>query len=345
MTVRIPDLWVGPEHIQQRVFGRDFIGSRGIRRVQAVAHLLHCAAWARAAAMAETGAELTVRIRAELASLTRTGTIFADDEPGAITLFRTLSRRDPKFWDEVARVAADLTPLSAVRLRAAFLFAVQSDTHRLRLMRILPEFIVLETPRLERMTLSNQIEGLQRPAVRSARHDLVGTAAPTSPITAGRALSNYAIAKTHEGKDESELPRKLSSIDTRLHAEREGMQPAEAHRLTTDGLVVVLHIPRLAIFDNLVLFHIPSQGVRTQNGRQLLRRLGAIPFMAKGTPGWFRVPVSELDFLNYLAMRRPDSAHGSDDWLNHEIALTPPAFDNPYPAEFTRVYDRVEYIG
>jgi hypothetical protein len=345
MTIMIPDLWVGPEHIQQRVFGRDFIGPRGTHRARSVAQLLHCAVWARAAALAPSGVELTVQVRAGLALLTRTGTNYSDAESGASALFITLSRRDPTFWADVARHAAELTPLSAVRLRVAFLFAVQSDTHRLRLMRILPEFIALETPQLERMTLSNQIEGLQRPAVRSARHDLVGTAAPTSPTTAGRALSNYAIAKTHEGKYESELPRKLSSMETRQHAEREGIRATEVYRLVTDGLVVVLHIPRLESFDNIVLFHIPSQGVRTQTGRQLLRRLGAIPFMPRGTPGWFRVPAAELDFLNYTAMRRPESAHGSDEWLNHEIALTPPAYDNPYPAEFTRMHGRVAYIG
>jgi hypothetical protein len=321
--------------IYKRAFGSGSLSHGNF--LQAIARLLYCAIHARAAARASVPADIVQSIQDAKLAISNEDSIFDTVEVDAAALDAALFRINPGYRQQIASELLDITPLSAIRLRAAYLFALKTDEDRLQLVTILPGFAALETPSLSLITLSNEIEGLQHATVHTARTEMVGTAKPTDLRMAGIVLRYYTDARlAKQPSDVSLLPYRLPAADI----EKKGGTQQQGR----DQELAVVHIPRLVVFDNLALFHIPSKAVRTQQGRQLLRRLGAEPLAVGKAPGFFKLPAAELDFLDYQTMKRAAGQHGVEEWHNREIALAPPVFDNTYNSNITRRVHGIEML-
>jgi uncharacterized protein YjeT (DUF2065 family) len=267
-----------------------------------------------------------------------------DIREGSI-LWDVLRSENPMIWTRIPEILREMAPPSAVRLRLAFQFAVDTDAERVRLATVLPLLFPVEL-HSGLMTLSNNLFHLQFNATRSARHDLIGSVQMVTGESASDALAAFALAKVHEGGESSELPfRPTREQLFRAHLAASNGDELEATERTDDPRVVVGVIGRLEILDNLVLFQYPDQWVRTVHGRALMRRVGAAPFSRSITPGWYTFPAAQVDALDYTTMRLPASVDPTEEWLNREVSVLTAIQRQTYADNVTRTHSGIRLIG
>jgi hypothetical protein len=325
MSIPIESLMVSPSHVQRRLFGAQNLRLGREPRARRIAGVLYCAMWARAAARATSIEEVPTLLAAGIAALRRgeVGFDLPGEEAGQAALERSLLRENANFRSDLITAIDQLQLLSAVKLRVAFWFTVTSDVDRLRLARIMPGFAAIDELQLSKITISNQLAGLHHPV--SPQTTTIAGSVTDDRVelqNVGDNLGVYVSAKTFDGGDTSDIPRRVPGVILRDTA--------------------TVQIKHLETFDNLVLFHFPMQRSRTKQGRKLLQTLGVEP---QQDAGLYSIPLNEIDVLQYSKLRLPDTTHARTEWINHDVSLRPPVVNHSYNDRTARTAEGIRLLG
>jgi hypothetical protein len=215
--------------------------------------------------------------------------IFGADDPHRVRLDRFMHFVDHRVHDHIHNEIQTLLPLDAVRFRLALVV-----THCRTLCEWAPRLPLLRSVGVgqhKSITLSNDLDGLTNVARALPLRFYVGSSRLVAPSDAACALRCY-VDRTH-----------------------------------VDGITSTpstLTIPDMAVFNNLVNFHVTDKAIRARLGRALLHSAGIQVYLGTETHTHTITP-SGVDPLQYRAMRHSIDAEADVHaaWVNLEVAPVP----------------------
>jgi hypothetical protein len=293
------------EYITIRLLGADAFAIGAGAKPAFVAEMLYCAAHQYAFESTDSTAAYRTTLDEHLGRLMAGELLHLT--PAMKRTYDALELTHSDIRRRVSDIVQTLAPLSAIRRRTAYLLTTDSFEGKVRVLKRLPHML---PDSLDALTVSNRLHGLASGAIHTNRVYMIGSTSRVGSDVASQCLEH--LARSFE--------RVMPSLD----------------KLSTqDAMTTTLVVPDLAVVNNLVMFHIPDQAVRTKATQTLLATAGIR--LKNRVRAVYTVPAAAMDLLNYHAMRLPLGTMVEDEWVNTAVSLIPPVHTHGYADALARI--------